>query len=365
MKVAFMLGSLNRGGLETLLLDVCKSAKQEGLDCIGIHRKGGKYTDDFYDAIDMYQLSPYGCRYITYIIKLRKLLKQHNITAVHAQQELDALYALLATMGTNIKVVQTFHGYDYNKNFISKFLIWLTILFCNRNFFVSNSQREYYSKKYSLLPKNKLYVLYNGINFSKLSSLSKRDRYIQGKKLNFGTVGNFVPGREQSSLCRFLKILRDSGVDFDFSFVGARNEQEPWRFDDCVEYCRQNKLEDCVHFLGSRGDVPQLLSEWDAFVYSTDHDTFGIAVIEAIASGLPVFVNDWIVMKEITEDGALSTIYKTKDEKDLLEKFIVFLQNRDSYYDKAYQSAIIVREKFSIKSHIKQLQKYLLEISNK
>ncbi|MFC2425947.1 MAG: hypothetical protein ACFNUT_05350, partial [Bacteroidota bacterium] len=43
MKIAYMLGSLNRGGMETLLLDVFKNARIAEYSFIGIHRKGGKY----------------------------------------------------------------------------------------------------------------------------------------------------------------------------------------------------------------------------------------------------------------------------------------------------------------------------------
>lgn len=70
---------------------------------------------------------------------------------------------------------------------------------------------------------------------------------------------------------------------------------------------------DKVHFMGPRSDVPELLASWDAFLYSTDHDTFGIAVVEAIAAGLPTFVNDWEVMKlQITANWRTSTKPRTQ-----------------------------------------------------
>ena len=97
-------------------------------------------------------------------------------------------------------------------------------------------------------------------------------------------------------------------------------------YDECVTYCQQNSLLDKVSFLGSRDDVPTILQQLDAFVYATDHDTFGIGVVEAMAVGIPVFVNDWEVMTEITDNGKFATLYKSKDEKDLLRHFLLFLQ---------------------------------------
>ena len=78
--------------------------------------------------------------------------------------------------------------------------------------------------------------------------------------------------------------------------------------DFVLKYCEDNNL-DNVYFLGGRGDVPALLKVMDGFVYSSVHDTFGIAVVEAMAAGLPVVVNDYEVMKEVC--GNLVTYFKS------------------------------------------------------
>jgi glycosyltransferase involved in cell wall biosynthesis len=54
-------------------------------------------------------------------------------------------------------------------------------------------------------------------------------------------------------------------------------------------------------------------------------------VIEAIAAGVPVMVNDWPVMKEVTLNGKLATIYKTKSEDSFYECFSDFMNNREKY----------------------------------
>lgn len=69
-------------------------------------------------------------------------------------------------------------------------------------------------------------------------------------------------------------------------------------------------------FLGLWDDVPSLLATMDAFVYATRHDSFGIAVVEAMASRVPTFVNDWGVMNELTKGGRYATLYKTDDIED-------------------------------------------------
>lgn len=160
------------------------------------------------------------------------------------------------------------------------------------------------------------------------------------------------------------EFAEKENIAFDFVFVGAKSKSEPELFDECYHYCEENNLLENVHFLGSRSDVPEILSTLEAFIYSTNHDTFGIAVVEAMAMGVPVFVNDWEVMKEITQNGKFATLYKSSDENDLLKKFLLFLQNREIAFWQAQEAATYVRENFSIESHIHQLKQMYETVDN-
>ncbi len=364
-KIAYLLGSLNRGGTETLMLDVFRNAEANQLDAIGIYRKKGVCEQEFCDSgVQMFKLSPTK-NIFNYLLKLRKLIKNQDIQIVHAQQPLDALFAYFALLGTGIKILLTLHGFDYNENnvggIIHKFILRHTIL----NIYVSSYQKDYYTKKYKL-NSIKQVIIYNGISLDKLNfsdaNISIRTTLkLKEKALLLGTVGNFVAGRDQFTICKFLKLLNDTKIDFHFLFIGKKSENFKQKYDACVDFVNSNNLSDKVHFLGSRNDVPQLLKSMDSFIYSTDHDTFGIAVVEALACGLPVFVNNWDVMSEITENGKLATLYKTKDEIDLFRQFSLYLQDKKQFQDKANLAAKIVKEKYSIEKHIQNLKKmYLL-----
>lgn len=366
MKVAYLFGSLNRGGTETLMLDVCQNLQNSHFDATGIYRKGGVLEKDFLQSGIPFSILTPGKNILKYLWNLRKMISNNHVEVIHAQQSLDALYARIACIGMKVKLVLTFHGFDFNSSSaITRYIIRRT----DRNIFVSNYQKEYYIRKYRLNPEKQTLV-YNGINFSKFENFYnqninhnlRKELKIQDSTLLMGMVGNFNEVREQLTVCRFLKLLNEKGVDFHFVFVGKRVESTPQRYDDCVEFCQKNNLSKRVIFAGVRSDVPAILSELDAFIYSTEHDTFGIAVVEAIATGAPVFVNDWEVMNEITEDGKLAIIYKTKDEHDLLEKFMLFLQKQDEYVRRAKENAVIVRKKYSVEKLIENLKKVYISL---
>jgi len=177
-------------------------------------------------------------------------------------------------------------------------------------------------------------------------------------------VGNFVPGHDQATVCRFLSLLNEQNLNFNFLFIGAKDKNSPQFYDKCVDFCNKHGLNEKVVFTGSRSDVPELLSCLDLFIYSSNYDGFGIAVIEAIASGIPVFVNDLDVMKEITDNGKRAILFRTKDESDLMYKFMQFFEDQEILNYRAKENAAWAKRKFGIQLYIEKLHQVYRKVVN-
>ena len=359
MKVAYFLGALNRGGMETLLLDVFRRSREVSYQMICVYREDGQLSENYASlGISMYKLTPRKGFDFAYLRSLRKYFLSQHVDIVHAQHPLEACYAWLACLGTRIKIVQSFHGYDFHQTRKGHLILKWMIHRVDLNIFVSETQKRYYVRKYALSSSEKQAVVYNGVDFNRLYVGEKDEMFRETGKLILGSVGNFVQGRDQLTICRFLACLKQKGIAFRFLFIGKKDNHQPQLYDCCIRFCREHNLEDDVLFLGGREDVASILSQLDAFIYATDHDTFGIAVVEAIAMGIPVFVNDWEVMREITNEGELATLYRTKEEAHLLTRFMDFVENPEFYKQKARQSAETIKTKYSITRHVKTLEQH-------
>ncbi|MDR1272909.1 MAG: glycosyltransferase family 4 protein, partial [Odoribacteraceae bacterium] len=311
IKVAYFLGRLNRGGMETLLLDLLHLAGEAPGEMMVIYREEGNVSGLFRaTGVKMVKINFRGSLDLPAAWRTRRLLRREGVDIVHAQHPLEAFRAWIASAGTRVRVVMTLHGYDFHQSragaIITRWMLRRTRL----NFFVSEAQRRYYERKYHLDARRQT-VLYNGIRLDKLAAPGETGDFRRPGAWLLGMVGSFNAGRDQMVVCRFLTLLKEAGVPFRFLFAG--HDATP-SGEACKRYCREHRLEEEVAFLGTQDDVPGILSRLDAFIYATSHDTFGIAVAEAIAAGLPAFVNDWEVMREITEGGALATLYRTGDE---------------------------------------------------
>ncbi len=64
-------------------------------------------------------------------------------------------------------------------------------------------------------------------------------------------------------------------------------------------------------FLGSRQDIPDLLATFDLFVLPTRAETFGIAVVEAMAAGVPVITSRVGGIPEIVCTSVLGSVVDT------------------------------------------------------
>ncbi|MGA3013538.1 MAG: glycosyltransferase family 4 protein [Bacteroidales bacterium] len=361
IKVAYLIGSLNRGGTETLLLDCFLNSREAGFSFIGVHRKEGSLLNCFRGTgVPFFHLGFRNKFDLGYFFRLRALLIDQQIDIAHAQQPIDAMLALISLWNTGIKVVLTMHGFDFTKRFSLEFLNRFILKQTSVNIYVSKTQKKIYSEKYHLSDSSRNKVVYNGISFNKFERTSlnsiRKEFGIPQNTLLLCSIGNFVRGRDQLTICHFLSLLRQKQDDFCMIFAGARSDQTPDLFDECVSYCKKNGLQNHVFFPGSRKDVIDILSQSDAFIYASDHDTFGIAVIEAMAAGTPVFVNDWEVMKEISDNGKNVNLYKTKDEYDLFQRFLHFLNNREIYRKQAHISSLWAHKTYSIKSHLDELK---------
>jgi glycosyltransferase involved in cell wall biosynthesis len=79
-------------------------------------------------------------------------------------------------------------------------------------------------------------------------------------------------------------------------------------------------LADRVMILGSRRDIPELLNKLDLFVFAARPDEgFGIALAEAMASGVPIVATDVGACREVLEGGRLGRLVPPQDPQALAQ----------------------------------------------
>jgi glycosyltransferase involved in cell wall biosynthesis len=82
-----------------------------------------------------------------------------------------------------------------------------------------------------------------------------------------------------------------------------------------------------LHFLGWRKDIPQILRATDVFVLPSLREAFGLSVVEAMASGVPVVATETSGTKDIIENGKSGLLVPPGDSVSLEQAIHTLLNN--------------------------------------
>ena len=86
-----------------------------------------------------------------------------------------------------------------------------------------------------------------------------------------------------------------------------------------VQLAKQLELEERVHFLGHRRDVSEIMRAVDFLVFPSRYETFGLVVIEAMASGLPVITATTTGAAELVTPECGIVLHDSDDTQALAE----------------------------------------------
>ncbi len=93
---------------------------------------------------------------------------------------------------------------------------------------------------------------------------------------------------------------------------------------------RKLGLAERVHFLGVRTDIPDVLAAMDVFVLSSDWEGNPLAVVEAMASGLPIVSTAAGGVPELMENGKEGFLLQVGDLRGLSDSMIALLKSPET-----------------------------------
>ncbi len=146
--------------------------------------------------------------------------------------------------------------------------------------------------KYYGIDKSKCVYIPNGIDAKAL--LPKRSRK-PGRRIGF--VGYMHEHKGVQFLLRAMKIIKERVPGSSLYMIGSGNTTK------FMEMARKLKIEKNVHFLGnvSRTELVRMYKTFDVFALPSQYEGFGIAALEAMASGVPIVVSDTGELKELAD----------------------------------------------------------------
>ena len=143
-------------------------------------------------------------------------------------------------------------------------------------------------------------VVENGIELDGFLSAGeqRQDRKEKYGRHCFATVGRINTDKNPGFLLEVFNYIHRKIPDASLMWVGDGPQRG-----QIESKAAEAGLQDAVHFLGVRKDVPRILEQCDYFLFPSLHEGFGNALIEAQAAGLECFASD--AVPDITDCGGV------------------------------------------------------------
>ncbi len=124
----------------------------------------------------------------------------------------------------------------------------------------------------------------------------------------FGTVANLRAQKDYPNLLATARLLRDRGVAVRILAVG----QGPLEAEIRAEHARLD-LGRAVEILGERSDAVRVMSACDGFVLASNNEGLPVALMEALALGLPVVATRVGGVPEAVTEGDDAVLVSPRD----------------------------------------------------
>lgn len=163
--------------------------------------------------------------------------------------------------------------------------------------------------------------------------------------------------QERKDILTYLRSaahLRDSHPELHHLLIGQGNLSYLSRIHREILSLR---LEDRVHFLGHRDDLPALLSHIDVLVSTAIDEPFGRTLIEAMAAGKPVVATRSGGPQEIIVDGECGFLTELGDDTTIAERLARLLDDAGLYSKMSHAARARVSQHFDLKICLAKIEK--------
>lgn len=228
--------------------------------------------------------------------KLYRLLIRERPDIVHTHTAKAGTLGRIAAVLARVPIrFHTFHGHVFHDYFgplkTQLFLVIerLLALVTTRIIAISETQKAELSKRYRIAAAGKFSVIPIGLDLASLlrgrGGLHRRMAGDAAREVVIGFVGRLVPIKNAAmAIEAFERLLSREGAGLHLRLVVAGDGELRSVLEAQV---RQAGIEQQVQFIGWQKDVSQLYSQFDLVVLTSLNEGTPVALIEAMAAGLP------------------------------------------------------------------------------
>ena len=214
---------------------------------------------------------------------------------------------------------------------------------------------------YMKVPEEKIQVIYEGANPN--FTPEKDEAGIKETMERFGIEGSYLlclstvePRKNMlRTIQAYEQYVLKNELPYQLVIVGGKG----WNNGEIYDYVKEHDLSSHVLFTGyvSNEDVKNIYANATIFIYASLYEGFGIPVLEAMQSGVPVITSNVSSMPEVAGDACILVDPYQVDE---IKNAIIKILDSETLQAEMKEKGIAQAKKFSWRKCSEEVHKHLL-----
>ncbi len=250
--------------------------------------------------------------------RIQEIVTAENYDIVHVHTPVAAFVTRFALRNrqkqqelSNTSVIYTAHGFHFYQggNKLKNIVFFALEKLAGQwtDYLITiNQEDENAAKKYHLVPENRVYYtpgigvdtsLYNSSNVTTQEIEAVRQELgLKQEDVLFLCIAEFISRKRHRDILQALKKLNNSHVHIAFAGDGILQEA-------MVNLSQELGLQNQVHFLGFRSDIPVLIHTSLAVLLTSEQEGLPRSIMEALCLETPVIGTDIRGTRDLLDEG--------------------------------------------------------------
>ena len=259
------------------------------------------------------------------------LMKQNGYAFCHCHSPIGGVVARIAGHRTRTKVIYTAHGFHFYQG--APVMNWLVYYPVEKmlsrwtDVLITINHEDYKLAKKIFNMKQITYVPGIGIDTQR-EGLSQKEKEEKRKELGIPqdaflitNAAEFTPNKNQKTVIEAIEQLHNPNIYFVMCGIGEKKAE-------LEQYVKEHGLEEHIRFVGFRNDLHEILQTSDCFVLSSFREGLSVALMEAMAEGLPVVCGRIRGNVDLVKNGFGGLLLAPEDIKAYENAFIKLYEMR-------------------------------------
>lgn len=255
------------------------------------------------------------------IIEIYNICKRERFDIVHTHSTKPGILGRIASSMAKVPlVIHTVHGVAFHKyiklhkRIFYFFCEMFASFFCHKIILVN----KYYSRYFGLF-RNKIFTIYNGLDFSQLPLLERKDNV--ACKILF--VGRLDEPKDPVTLLEVAKVVIAKHPEVRFTLVGDGE-----KLNECRNFIAESNMFDNVSLEGWQNNVSRYYVSHDIFFAPSIFESFGLMFLEAGYYNLPTVATNVEGIPEVIKNGETGLLTNPREVQSLADNLLYLIENR-------------------------------------